>query len=135
MIGVVQEDASLSCDARPSSGSDPRRVQRDSTAGAAARTSTTAACQAAMPSNISRMYSFSGRSNRSSASAYIPNGVAIEDFKPVDALERRRHRVTLGLPLDKPVMLFVGRFVEQKGLLILRDFVDRFPECCPRFGI
>jgi glycosyltransferase involved in cell wall biosynthesis len=64
-----------------------------------------------------------------SAPVYIPNGVALEDFKPVDAQERRRHRVTLGLPLDKPVMLFVGRFVEQKGLLILRALVDRFPEC------
>jgi glycosyltransferase involved in cell wall biosynthesis len=60
--------------------------------------------------------------------AFVPNGIATEVFSPVDDLERKRLRLNLGLPSDQPLMLFVGRFVEQKGLLILRSLVDRFPD-------
>ncbi len=60
---------------------------------------------------------------------YIPNGIATEIFQPVDRPERRRLRAGLGLSLDKPVLLFVGRFVERKGLKVLRSLAELFPEC------
>ncbi len=63
------------------------------------------------------------------APLYIPNGIATEIFQPVDRLERRRLRAGLGLSLDKPVLLFVGRFVERKGLKVLRSLAELFPEC------
>lgn len=72
---------------------------------------------------------FSEFVNFRSAPRYIPNGLATEVFHPLDEAERTRRRTSLRLPLDSPVMLFVGRFVEQKGLKLLRDLVARFPEC------
>jgi glycosyltransferase involved in cell wall biosynthesis len=60
---------------------------------------------------------------------YIPNGVATETFQPAGIDERCRLRARLGWPADKPVMLFVGRFVEKKGLHILRSLAEKFPEC------
>lgn len=63
------------------------------------------------------------------APLYIPNGIATEIFQPVDRLERQRLRAGLGLSLDKPVLLFVGRFVERKGLKVLRSLAELFPEC------
>jgi len=60
---------------------------------------------------------------------YIPNGIVNEVFQPVDRHERQFLLAKLGLPADKPVMLFVGRFLERKGLKILRSLAERFPEC------
>jgi glycosyltransferase involved in cell wall biosynthesis len=42
----------------------------------------------------------------------IPNGVAIEKFRPVNKMEMRR---TLGLPLNKKIIISVGALVERKG--------------------
>lgn len=50
---------------------------------------------------------------------YIPNGVDLNTFNPVSELERLRIRERLGLALDMPVFLFVGRFVEKKGMQLL----------------
>jgi glycosyltransferase involved in cell wall biosynthesis len=60
---------------------------------------------------------------------YVPNGVATETFRPAGPERRRRLRARFGWPADRLVMLFVGRFVEKKGLRILRDLAERFPEC------
>jgi glycosyltransferase involved in cell wall biosynthesis len=45
----------------------------------------------------------------------IGNGVDTEAFRPASAEERAEVRRTLGLPLDQPLALFVGRFVPKKG--------------------
>jgi phosphatidylinositol alpha-1,6-mannosyltransferase len=63
------------------------------------------------------------------ASLYIPNGIVTEVFQPLDRHERRCLRTKLGLPALEPVMLFVGRFLERKGLKILRSLAELFPEC------
>jgi glycosyltransferase involved in cell wall biosynthesis len=51
---------------------------------------------------------------------YLPNGVDAAVFRPADACQRQALRSRLGLMDDRPVLLFVGRFVEKKGLRLLR---------------
>lgn len=57
----------------------------------------------------------------------LPNGVDTNIFMPTDEATRKQYRQELNLPLDKPVFLFVGRFVEKKGLLILQQLAQNFP--------
>ncbi|HYL26140.1 MAG TPA: glycosyltransferase family 4 protein, partial [Burkholderiales bacterium] len=57
----------------------------------------------------------------------IENGVDTARFRPATADERRSLRGRLALPADRPVLLFLGRFVEKKGLPILRALAERFP--------
>jgi phosphatidyl-myo-inositol dimannoside synthase len=57
----------------------------------------------------------------------IENGVDSAIFKPLDAEGRRACRKQLGLPETTPVLLFSGRFVEKKGLHLLRDVVASQP--------
>ena len=55
----------------------------------------------------------------------IENGVDTEVFRPCSAAERAERRARLGIPPGKPVVLFIGRFVEKKGLEILRELTGR----------
>lgn len=48
----------------------------------------------------------------------VPNGIVPEDFVGTDMAEARRQ---IGLDPDRPVVLFAGRFREQKGLDVLLD--------------
>jgi glycosyltransferase involved in cell wall biosynthesis len=59
--------------------------------------------------------------------ALVQNGVDTERFRPVAADERRAHRLRLGIAVDKPLLLFLGRFVEKKGLPVLRELAQRVP--------
>lgn len=57
-----------------------------------------------------------------------PNGVDGRRFHPVSADQRSRLRRELGLS-ERPALLFVGRFVEKKGLELLRPVVARRADC------
>jgi len=57
----------------------------------------------------------------------VQNGVDTQRFRPATAEERRAHRLRLGVPPDKPLLLFLGRFVEKKGLPELRELAQRVP--------
>lgn len=59
----------------------------------------------------------------------IPNGVDIQLYHPPIPENRRFLRQQFALKKDQPVLLFVGRFVEKKGLDALRRLATRLPEC------
>jgi phosphatidyl-myo-inositol dimannoside synthase len=56
----------------------------------------------------------------------IPNGVDLETFKPLTSTERGliRSRLCLG---ERPTVLFVGRFVDRKGLPLLHELAKLMP--------
>jgi len=60
--------------------------------------------------------------------ALVPNGVDHAVFHPVDDARRDALRSELGASRGMPVLLFVGRFVEKKGLPILQRLAQRLPE-------
>ena len=58
----------------------------------------------------------------------IFNGVDAEIFRPVCADESKESiRESMGLPRDGRVVLFVGRFVEKKGIPVLKHMVELRP--------
>lgn len=63
------------------------------------------------------------------AAETIFNGVDTDRFRPAhyDA-ERARDRAALGLPVEASTALFVGRFVEKKGLHWLHSLAERHPD-------
>jgi D-inositol-3-phosphate glycosyltransferase len=54
----------------------------------------------------------------------LANGIDTGRFRPVPDSERRDIRNRHALPLDRPLVLFVGRLVEKKGYQILLDAKD-----------
>jgi glycosyltransferase involved in cell wall biosynthesis len=59
----------------------------------------------------------------------IFNGVDSAAFRPSVSLQERRHeREQIGWPTERPVILFVGRFLEKKGLLRLRRMSSMRPD-------
>ncbi len=55
------------------------------------------------------------------------NGVDTDVFKPVDAARRQALRADFGVAPDTPLLIFVGRFVEKKGLLVLQQLAQSLP--------
>lgn len=62
--------------------------------------------------------------------AAIPNGFDPAVFHPVSDPDRRALRRKLGLPLDRPIVLYVGRFARYKGLA---DLLAAWPRIASRF--
>lgn len=60
--------------------------------------------------------------------ALLYNGVDGRVFNPGKGNDRGRVRVDYGLPTDAPVALFVGRFVEKKGLSVIEALARRRPD-------
>src|SRR5579875_846585 len=58
----------------------------------------------------------------------IFNGLDTEVFHPVAQSRRLELRSALGLEPDRPIALFVGRFVEKKGLPILAHMARIRPD-------
>ena len=58
----------------------------------------------------------------------VPNGVDTAVFQPVDEARRAALRAAAGVKPGAALLLFVGRFVEKKGLLLLREIAARVPE-------
>ena len=56
------------------------------------------------------------------------NGVDVDLYSPGSARERAAAREQLGLPPDAAVVLFVGRFVEAKGLPVIRRLASALPD-------
>lgn len=55
----------------------------------------------------------------------VQNGVDTEIFRPLGRAARAALRERLGAPPGKPLLLFLGRFVEKKGLPVLRELTAR----------
>lgn len=82
--------------------------------------------QAVFISETVRRY-FGGFVRFRSPPPVVPNGVDAERFVPVDRARREALRAALGIEHDQPLLLFVGRFVEKKGLHLLRQLAQRLP--------
>lgn len=57
----------------------------------------------------------------------VQNGVDTELFQPAPAERRRELRARHGVDAGTPLLLFLGRFVEKKGLPVLRELAARYP--------
>ena len=62
------------------------------------------------------------------AAQVVQNGVDTKTFCPATAAERRELRARLGVPAGAPLLLFLGRFVEKKGLRVLRELTQLLPD-------
>jgi glycosyltransferase involved in cell wall biosynthesis len=58
----------------------------------------------------------------------VPNGVDTEVFVPVEPARREALRAQYGAASGRPLFLFIGRFVEKKGLPVLRSLAERFAD-------
>jgi glycosyltransferase involved in cell wall biosynthesis len=83
--------------------------------------------QVVFESETVRAY-FAGRVRFRAPPLLIENGVDTEVFRPGSPAERMAQRAELGVPADKPLLLFIGRFVEKKGLGVLRELTARLPQ-------
>jgi glycosyltransferase involved in cell wall biosynthesis len=85
------------------------------------------ASQVVFVSDAVRCY-FSSFVRFRAAPALVPNGVDRALFHPVDEARRAALRSELEADARTPLLLFVGRFVEKKGLPLLRELAERMPD-------
>lgn len=72
--------------------------------------------------------SFEAYTHFSRPPLYWPNGVDTQIFRPVDQVAQTMLRCAHGLCPSKPAILFVGRFVERKGLALLQQMAAARPD-------
>lgn len=84
------------------------------------------ATQVVFVSHSVRRY-FAGFVRFASPPLVVANGVDTAVYRPVDEARRRELRAELGIPDGAAVFLFVGRFVEKKGLSVLRQLATQMP--------
>ena len=95
--------------------------------GVIARRMLAAASQVVFISDITRKYFDAVKFRRTPQLVF--NGTDTDVYRPVSSeTEKSRLREKLGLPLDRKIALFVGRFVEKKGLRVLREMAALTPE-------
>jgi len=70
---------------------------------------------------------FEARMRFRQAPLLIENGVDDSIFSPLPDAERQAARRDLGVDGAKPLLLFVGRFVEKKGVRLLRQLIEATP--------
>ena len=58
----------------------------------------------------------------------IANGIDISRFVPAGEEQRQAARRRLGVPTDRPLVLFAGRLVEKKGIEIVLGVSERLPD-------
>ncbi|HEX4928025.1 MAG TPA: glycosyltransferase family 4 protein [Burkholderiales bacterium] len=58
----------------------------------------------------------------------VENGVDTTQFHPVDEARRQALRSRWAVPVQAPLLVFVGRFVEKKGLRLLRGLAQRLSQ-------
>ena len=61
--------------------------------------------------------------------AIIENGVEAVTFQPLVASQRAAIRSEVGANGSRPLLLFVGRFVEKKGVRLLHPLIRATPQC------
>lgn len=59
----------------------------------------------------------------------IENGIDAATFEPLEAAQRDATRTRLGINGSRPLLLFVGRFVEKKGVRLVRPLIESTPGC------
>jgi glycosyltransferase involved in cell wall biosynthesis len=73
--------------------------------------------------------SFFGRLRFKSSPEIVFNGIDTNLYRPLESGESKGGLCReFGLPEDRPAILFVGRFVEKKGLSAMKYMVDLCPE-------
>jgi len=58
----------------------------------------------------------------------MPNGVDTELFAPLAGNERARLREQLSGSTERPIILFVGRLVERKGVHLIRPLIEKYQD-------
>lgn len=67
------------------------------------------------------------KSSTAGKSQFIHNGCDTELFRPLEMTALPELRRSLDLPGDRPVILFVGRFIAKKGLCVLKEVASARP--------
>lgn len=73
---------------------------------------------------------FSGFINFENEPLFIMNGIDTKKFLPPTRGQKEEIRERLGLPSHQPAFLFAGRFVEKKGLHIIKALASHFKDVC-----
>jgi len=72
---------------------------------------------------------FETRIHFRSPTIVIENGIDADVFQPISEGDRDAIRARLGANGSRPLLLFVGRFVEKKGVRLLRPLIEATPMC------